>query len=56
MGRFEEIQKILETISPIPVNMPKFYLLGDTGAGKTTIVRKILGTDVYKFPASFITA
>lgn len=51
MSRFEEIQKKLDELSPIPVNMPKFYLLGDTGAGKTTIVRKILGTDSYKFPS-----
>ena len=51
MSRFDEIQKILEEVSPIPVNMPKFYLLGDTGAGKTTIVRKILGTDTFKFPS-----
>jgi len=51
MSRFEEIQMKLDELSPIPVNMPKFYLLGDTGAGKTTIVRKILGTDRYKFPS-----
>lgn len=51
MSKFEELQKRLEELSPIPVNMPKLYLLGDTGAGKTTIVRKILGTDDYKFPS-----
>lgn len=51
MSRFDDIQKKLDELSPIPVNMPKFYLLGDTGAGKTTIVRKILGTDKYKFPS-----
>lgn len=51
MSRFADIQKKLNELSPIPVDIPKFYLLGDTGAGKTTIVRKILGTDVYKFPS-----
>lgn len=51
MNRFEELQEKLEKLSPIPVNMPKLYLLGDTGAGKTTIVKKILGTDDYKFPS-----
>lgn len=51
MSRFEEIQKRLDELSPIPVNMPKLYLLGDTGAGKTTIVRRILGTDKFKFPS-----
>lgn len=51
MNRFEELQRRLEELSPIPVNMPKLYLLGDTGAGKTTIVRRILGTEVLKFPS-----
>ncbi|MCF5856037.1 hypothetical protein K3H44_12195 [Aeromonas veronii] len=51
MSRFEEIQKRLDELSPIPINMPKLYLLGDTGAGKTTIVRRILGTDKLKFPS-----
>ncbi|KJG16854.1 ATP-binding protein [Photobacterium angustum] len=51
MSRFKEIQNKLNEVSPIPVNMPKFYLLGDTGAGKTTIVRKILNTDYLKFPS-----
>lgn len=51
MSRFKEIQNKLNAVSPIPVNMPKFYLLGDTGAGKTTIVRKILNTDYLKFPS-----
>ena len=51
MSRFEEIQTQLDRLSPIPVNMPKLYLLGDTGAGKTTIVRRILGTEKLKFPS-----
>jgi len=51
MSRFEELQGRLEELSPIPVNMPKLYLLGDTGAGKTTIVRRILGTEELKFPS-----
>lgn len=51
MSRFERIQERLEELSPIPVNMPKLYLLGDTGAGKTTIVRRILGTEELKFPS-----
>ncbi|MBQ4772451.1 hypothetical protein F9U44_13155 [Pectobacterium versatile] len=51
MSRFEEIQKRLGELNSIPVNMPKLYLLGDTGAGKTTIVRKILDTEELKFPS-----
>ena len=44
--------KILEDISPIPVNLPKIYFLGDTGAGKTTIIRKLMGTDNFSFPTT----
>jgi len=52
MSRFEEIQKALDAVSPVPVDLPRLYLLGDTGAGKTTIIRKILGTDESKFPTT----
>ncbi len=51
MRQFKEIQKRLEELCPIPVNMPKLYLLGDTGAGKSTIVRRLLGTRKYNFPS-----
>lgn len=44
--------EILEKISPMPINIPKIYLLGDTGTGKTTIIRKILGTDRFNFPTT----
>jgi len=44
--------KTLEDVSPIPINLPRIYLLGDTGAGKTTIIRKILGTDSFNFPTT----
>ena len=52
MNKFEEIQKALNEVSPIPVNLPKLYLLGDTGAGKTTIIRKVLGIEESKFPTT----
>ena len=52
MSRFEEIQRLLDKDSPIPFDLPKLYLLGDTGAGKTTIIRKMLGTDDSKFPTT----
>ena len=52
MSRFEEIQEALDSVSPVPVDLPKLYLLGDTGAGKTTIIRKILGTEESKFPTT----
>lgn len=52
MSRFEESQKALDAVSPVPVDLPRLYLLGDTGAGKTTIIRKILGTEKSKFPTT----
>lgn len=52
MSRYQEIQSKLNAISPIPLDLPKLYFLGDTGAGKTTIIRKILGTESSKFPTT----
>ncbi|HHC6523829.1 TPA: hypothetical protein ACN34I_000960 [Vibrio parahaemolyticus] len=52
MSRYQEIQNILNTISPTPLDLPKLYFLGDTGAGKTTIIRKLLGTEESKFPTT----
>jgi ABC-type Mn2+/Zn2+ transport system ATPase subunit len=46
MRTFENIQDILGTLPAFP----KLYLLGTTGAGKTTIVRQILGTTTSFFP------
>ena len=36
----------------IPINIPKVYILGDTAAGKTTIIRQILGTKEFNFPTT----
>lgn len=52
MSRFDEIQQALSTKSPLPGDLPRIYLLGDTGAGKTTIIRKLLGTEEIKFPTT----
>ncbi len=52
MNNYSKHEKILEKILPVPVNLPKIYFLGDTGAGKTTIIRKILGTDKFNFPTT----
>jgi hypothetical protein len=43
MNTFQKTQEVLENLLPIPVNLPKIYLLGDTGAGKTTIIRQRAG-------------
>lgn len=52
MSKYSEIQRQLDEVSPIPKGIPKVYLLGDTGAGKTTFIRKILGTENTKFPTT----
>jgi len=52
MSRFDEIQQALTVESPLPADLPRIYLLGDTGAGKTTIIRKLLGTEASKFPTT----
>jgi len=52
MSRFDDIQQALDAVSPVPADLPKLYLLGDTGAGKTTIIRKLLGTEDSKFPTT----
>ncbi|MCK7630862.1 hypothetical protein MZ018_04910 [Shewanella sp. JNE10-2] len=52
MSRYQEIQNELNAVSPTPLDLPKLYFLGDTGAGKTTIIRKLLGTEEDKFPTT----
>lgn len=51
MSAFSQTQALLDKLLPIPVNLPKIYLLGDTGAGKTTIIRQLLGTTKLRFPS-----
>ena len=51
MKPFEEIQ---EQLGELP-NYPKVYLLGSTGAGKTSIVRSILDTTDEAFPTTLQT-
>jgi len=51
MKSFQEIQ---ETLGQLP-NYPKIYLLGSTGAGKTSIVRAILDTSNDAFPSTLQT-
>ena len=47
MKSFQEIQDILP---PLPPNIKRIYLLGSTGAGKTSIVSHIMGTSALGFP------
>ena len=47
MKSFQEIQGCLRSLPP---NIKRIYLLGTTGAGKTSIVRNIIGTSALGFP------
>jgi energy-coupling factor transporter ATP-binding protein EcfA2 len=53
MQSFSSILEILEKSSNLDLSeIKKIYLLGSTGAGKTSLVRNILGTNKYEFPTS----
>ncbi|PAJ74519.1 hypothetical protein CJF42_09865 [Pseudoalteromonas sp. NBT06-2] len=48
MRTFKQIQDILGT----PPEVKKIYLIGCTGAGKTSLVQHIIGSKKYKFPVT----
>ncbi|MBM4029307.1 MAG: hypothetical protein FJ280_28515 [Planctomycetes bacterium] len=52
MRTFESTQEQLNKLIPMPGNVPVVYLLGDTGAGKTCVVRQLLGTTDQNFPSA----
>lgn len=52
MRTFETTQEQLNKLIPMPGNLPVVYLLGDTGAGKTCVVRQLLGTTDQCFPSA----
>ncbi|MEW6672835.1 MAG: hypothetical protein AB1427_14105 [Thermodesulfobacteriota bacterium] len=51
MNHFSETQDKLDRLIPIPADLPRLYLFGDTGTGKTSLVRQILGTRSLNFPS-----
>jgi hypothetical protein len=51
MKTYSQIQEQLSSLVGFPQNLPVLYLLGDTGAGKTCLVRQILGTTAESFPS-----
>jgi addiction module HigA family antidote len=51
MRTFEALQLELEKLIPMPKDIPMMYLFGDTGAGKTCLVRHLLGTAAQNFPS-----
>ncbi|MFK5976872.1 MAG: AAA family ATPase [Sulfurovum sp.] len=53
MKNFKSIQNILKESSNLELSqIKKIYLLGTTGAGKTSLVRTILDTNKYAFPTT----
>lgn len=48
MKSFKQIQEIL----PLLPNIKRIYLLGSSGAGKTSIVKHIIGTSLLNFPTT----
>ena len=50
MRKFKNILKILDKVSVTNAKLKKIYFLGSTGAGKTSIIKNILGTNEYSFP------
>jgi len=50
MRKFKNILKILDKVSVTNAELKKIYFLGSTGAGKTSIIKNILGTNEYSFP------
>jgi hypothetical protein len=51
MSHFTETQAELDRLIPIPTDLPRVYLFGDTGTGKTSLIRQILGTREFSFPS-----
>ena len=50
MRKFKEVLKILKNESSSADSLKKIYFLGSTGAGKTSIIKNILGTAKDSFP------
>jgi hypothetical protein len=51
MRTYAQTQEELASLVGLPQNLPVVYLLGDTGAGKTCLVRQLLGTTEESFPS-----
>src|SRR5262245_34201894 len=52
MKSYQDLKAILNALIPFPNHIPVAYVLGDTGSGKSSLIRQILGTARYKFPAT----
>ena len=54
MTDLAEIHKLIDRQFPLPEDSPKIYVLGDTGAGKSTVLQHILGTKKQSFPSTLM--
>ncbi len=52
MKTFSSLQTELDKLIRLPTDLPTVYLIGGTGAGKTCLMRQILGTADLKFPSA----
>ena len=52
MENLTEIHRLIDKQLPLPECAPKIYVLGDTGAGKSTVLQHILGTKKQSFPST----
>jgi ABC-type Mn2+/Zn2+ transport system ATPase subunit len=51
MRTLSDLQGILEQVQALPRDLVKVYVIGKTGAGKTYLIRNIMGTEQFSFPA-----
>jgi energy-coupling factor transporter ATP-binding protein EcfA2 len=52
MATLTDIHDLIDAQLRLPVSAPKIYVLGDTGAGKSTVLQHILGTKRQAFPSA----
>jgi len=53
MKSFTDIQRILTEVNELDLSgIKKIYLLGSTGAGKTSLVKHVIDTSSYDFPST----
>ncbi|MDX2029498.1 MAG: GTPase domain-containing protein [Blastocatellia bacterium] len=52
MKSYQDLKACLNSHIPYPANIPVAYILGDTGSGKSTFIRQLLGTTSHSFPST----
>jgi hypothetical protein len=52
MKSYQELKAILNSLIPLLGHIPIAYLIGDTGSGKSSLIRQLLGTAGFGFPSA----